>query len=76
VGAADFRRFFTAIHKEATPIGAERMFYSHVTSVTNPHFMGRIMEIRECSPSNCQVRPLISAVRGVIVRNNMEDLIL
>lgn len=44
----DFRHFFTGIHKEATPIGAERIFYSHVTSVTNPHFMRSIMEIREC----------------------------
>jgi len=50
VGAVDFRHFFAAIHKEATPIGAERTFYSHVTSVTNPRSMRSILEIRECRP--------------------------
>ena len=76
MGTVDFRQLFTGIHKEATPIGAERIFYSHVTSVTNPHFMRSIMEIRECDSFDYQLRMLISVVRDVIVRNNVEDLIL
>lgn len=76
MGVADFRHLFAAIHKKATPIETERIFYSHVTSVTNPHFMRSIMEIRECRPSNCPLRPLTPAVRDVIIRDNVEDLVL
>jgi hypothetical protein len=46
---ADFRQLFAAIHKEATPTGAKRLFYSHVTSVTNTGSMRSILETRERS---------------------------
>ena len=51
VDTADFRHYFTVIHKEAAPIGAKRLFYSYVTSDTNPRSMRSIVETRECCSS-------------------------
>lgn len=76
MGTVDFLQFFAATHKEATPIEAERIFYSHLTSVTNPHFMRSIMEIRECGLLSYLTLNANSVVCDVVVRNNAEDLVL